>query len=81
MIIGVAAGAAQVWMLAKFTKAVTGGGLDRVAVLFGVCQFFLPLAVLLGCAFILKDSLIWPAIGMIIMLVGFSIIKFVIPNK
>ena len=81
LIIGVAAGAVQVFMLAKFTKAVTGGGLDKVAVLFGVCQFFLPLVVLLGCAFLLKGSLIWPAIGMIIILVGFSIIKFVLPSK
>ena len=81
LIIGAVSGAAQVWMLARFTKAITGGGLDKITVLYGVCQFFLPLIVLLGCAFIIIDSLIWAAIGMAVILVGFSFIKFMLPKK
>ena len=81
LIIGAASGAVQVWMLARFSKAVSGGALDKLTVLFGVCQFFLPLVVLLGCAFLLTSALLWAAVGMVAMLIGFSLIRFLTPNK
>ena len=81
LIIGVVSGVLQYWMLVRFTKAVTGDGLDKKAVLFGVCQFLLPLVVLLGCAFLLSGSLIWAAIGMVVVLVSFSMSKFVFTKK
>ena len=80
LIIGVASGVLQFWMLAKFTKAVTGGGLDKKAVLFGVFQFFLPLAVLLGCAFLLSDALVWAAVGIAGSLVLCALARY-ITNK
>ena len=76
LIIGAASGVLQFWMLAKFTKAVTGGGFDKITALLGVAQFFLPLAVLLGCAFLLNGALIWAAAAMAAVLVIASFIKF-----
>ena len=81
LIIGVVSGAAQFLMLSRFTKAVTAGRLDKIAVLFGLCQFFLPLAVLIGCAFLLNASLIWPALGMVVILVGFSLARLIAPHS
>ena len=81
LIIGVVSGVVQFWMLAKFTKAVTGGGLDKKAALFGVCQFLLPLIVLLGCAFLFYNALLWAAIGMIAVLVVCSTIRFLLNKK
>ena len=81
LIIGAGSGVLQFFMLSRFTKAVTGGGLDKKAVLFGVCQFLLPLIVLLICAFLLRDALLWAAIGMVVVLVSFSFVKFVLTKK
>ena len=81
LIIGVVSGILQFWMLVRFTKAITGDGLDKKAVLFGVCQFLLPLIVLVGCAFLLRGSLLWAAIGMVVVLVSCSTIKFVFIKK
>ena len=79
--IGAVSGVLQFWMLSRFTKAVTGGGLDKKAVLFGVCQFLLPLIVLLACAFLIRDSLLWAAIGMVVVLVLSSFVKFFLTKK
>ena len=81
LIIGVASGALQFWMLARFTKAVTGGGFGKKAVIFGICQFFLPLVVLLVCAFLLSGALLWAAVGMIAALVIPSFTRFMIKKK
>ena len=81
LIIGVASGLLQFLMLSKFTKAVTGGGLDRKALLFGVCQFLLPLAVLLGCAYLLRNALLWAAIGMVAVLVVCSMARLLLNKK
>ena len=81
LIIGVVSGVLQYWMLSKFTGAVTGGALDNKAVLFGVGQFLLPLAVLLCCAFVLNDSLLWAAIGMAASLTLCALARFVIARS
>ena len=76
LIIGAVSGAAQFVMLARFTKAITGEGLDSKAMLIGVCQFMLPLVVLLGSAFLLPDSLMWAAIGMTVTLSALAVTRF-----
>ena len=81
LIIGAASGAAQFWLLSRFTKAVTGGALDTKSVLLGVCQFFLPLIVLAGCALLFTDGLIWAAVGMAGLLIGCALVQFVLSRK
>jgi len=76
-IIGAASGAAQFMMLSKFTNAVTGGALNIKAALFGISQFFLPLVVLLCCAMLLPDGLMWSGIGMAASLIICSLVKFI----
>ena len=77
LLIGAASGILQFWMLAKFTKAVTGGALDKKSALLGAGQFLLPLAVLLGCAFLLNDSLLWAAVGMVVALIVCAVAKYI----
>ena len=81
LIIGAASGFVQFCLLAKFTKAATGGAMSKKAVLFGVCQFFLPIAVLLGCAFLLRDALLWAAVGMAAVLIIGAFVKFILTKK
>ena len=78
LVLGAASGVLQFWMLARFTKAVTDGGLDRKAVFLGVFQFFLPLAVLIVCAFLLRDSLLWAGVGMAGSLSLLALIRYVV---
>ena len=80
-IIGVVSGAIQYWMLAKFTASVTGGALDVKSVLFGVSQFFMPVAVLLCCALLFPKGLMWSGIGMAAVLVVCAFTKFTITVK
>ena len=85
LVLGIVSGAAQFVLLARFSKAVTGdgsdkestNGFDRKAALIGVGQFFLPFAVLLGCALLLPDALLWAAIGMCATLCIFAVVRFV----
>ena len=81
LIIGAVSGFLQFLMLAGFTKAITSGVIEKKAVLFGVAQFFLPLAVLLVCAFLLRDSLIWAAVGMTGVLVVFAFARFIFAKR
>ena len=81
LIIGAVSGAAQFWMLSKFTKAVTGGALNTKTVSLGLSQFFLPIIVLVGCALLFKDGLLWAAVGMICVLVGCAFVQFLRSHK
>ena len=81
LVIGAASGSLQFHMLSKFTKAITTGTLNNKTVMLGVMQFLLPLAVLLGCAFLLNDSLLWAATGMAASLVICSLAKFVLTHR
>jgi len=78
LVIGAASGAAQFWMLFKFTRYVTSGAFDIKAALLGIAQFLLPVAVLLCCAFLLPGSLLWAAIGMAGVLILCALIHFII---
>ena len=81
LIIGAVSGYLQFLMLASFTKAITSGGIGNKAVLFGVMQFFLPLAVLIVCAFLLRESLIWASVGMAGVLLAFAFARFIFARR
>ena len=81
LIIGAVCGAIQFWMLSRFTRAVTGGALSIKTVLFGVSQFFMPVAVLLCCALLFPKGLMWSGIGMAAVLVVSAFTKFTITIK
>ena len=76
-IIGVISGAIQYWMLVKFTKAVAGGTVGAKTVFFAIAQFFLPAIILSGCAFLLRESLLFAGIGMAASLAILAISLFI----
>lgn len=81
LIIGAVSGGFQFWMLSRFTNAVTRGALDIKAVLFGISQFFLPVAVLLLCALLLPNGLMWSGIGMAACLIICAFTKFILVRR
>ena len=81
LFIGAASGTVQFRMLSKFTSAVTCGALNVKAVLLGTSQFFLPLAVLLICALILPEYLMWSGIGMAAALTVCALASFITSRK
>lgn|GEM_PF-1908338 len=80
-IIGIIAGAIQYWILVKFTKAVAGGILGLKTVCFAIAQFFLPAIILSGCAFLLRESLLFAGIGMAASLTILAISLFARSTK
>ncbi|MDR0491456.1 MAG: hypothetical protein LBH28_09475 [Oscillospiraceae bacterium] len=68
-------------MLSKFTSSVTGGSFDKKAAMLGVVQFLLPLAVLFGCALLIRGGLLWAAIGMTASLTLCALVKFFLARK
>ena len=81
LIIGIASGAVQFLMLAKFTSSVTGGSFNKKTALFAVFQFALPFAVLVFCALFIQGGLLWAAIGMTASLMLSAFIRFIINTK
>ena len=86
LIIGAASGVLQFWLLSKFTAVVTdgntaGGKLNNKMVLFAVSQFLLPLLVLLGCALLLFDGLLWAGAGMAASLIICAAARFLISRR
>jgi len=79
--IGAASGVLQFLLLSKFTGAVTGGKFNNKMVLLAVSQFLLPLLVLLGCAFLLFESLLWTGIGMAGSLIICAVVRFVVSRR
>jgi len=79
--IGAASGALQFWLLTKYTKAVTGGNFGNKTVLFAIPQFLLPLLVLLGCALLMPESLLWTGAGMAGSLIIFALVRFLVSGK
>ena len=76
-VIGGVSGFMQFILLAKFTESITSGAVDKKTVLIGVSQFFLPLAVLLGCAFLFTGTVIWAAAGMVTALILCAVVRFI----
>lgn len=79
--VGIVAGAFQFWLLSKFTKAITSGSFSTKNVLFGLVQFFLPLGVLVGIAFLRRQDLLWAGIGIICSLIFGAIAKYFINTR
>ncbi|MDR2357968.1 MAG: hypothetical protein LBD92_07815 [Oscillospiraceae bacterium] len=77
-LIGVVTGGAHFWLLSRFTRAVTGGGLTGGAALLGVAQFLLPLAVLLAVAFVRREMLLTAGAGMAAALIGCALARFAV---
>ena len=80
LITGAVSGAVQSWTLAVFTKAVIRGGITVKTIFIGAGHFFLPFLVLVSCAVLCMDSLIWTVISMTVMFIGLSVIRFLTPN-
>jgi len=80
LMIGLAAGAVQFLILARFTGIVTGGGFqleDGVkGALLGLLQFFIPPAVLFAVAMLYREGLPYAGAGFAAALIGGALIKF-----
>ena len=79
--IGLAAGAVYFYVLSRFTAMVTGGTFTMRMALIGFLQFFIPLAVLVLCAFFLPNQLLWVGTGMAAALLGSAVIKFILVQR
>ena len=81
LFIGVVAGAVQFFLLFKFVRNVTGGKMGSKTLLFAVTQFFFPFTILVICAFLLPESLMWVGIAMASSLIICSVIKFILTAR
>lgn len=73
LFIGIASGAFQFWMLSRFTRSVTTGKFGVKTVPIAVAQFLFPFIVLIGCAFLLTDGLLWAGVGMAVVLIACAV--------
>ena len=79
--IGVIAGIVQFLLLMKFTGAVTKGKMTGKTVIFAVTQFLFPFAVLVLCAFIIVDSLMFVAIGIASAMICSAVVRYIITSR
>ena len=79
--IGVVTGVIQFYLLYKFVTSVTGGKSGSKTAIFAITQFLFPFAVLVICAFLLTDNLMWIGIGAAASLIISAIIKFILTPK
>ncbi len=75
-ILGAAVGALQFFLLYRFTSAVTTKGMSIASVTPGIIQFFLPLAILVPVAFLLRSQLIFVGAGLAAALICGAVIFF-----
>ena len=85
-LVGAASGILQFWLLSGFTAGVTGENaagskFSYKTVLFGVSQLLLPMLVLLGCAILLYESLLWAGAGMAASLIICAVARFLISRR
>lgn len=78
LVFGIAAGAVQFWLLSKFTRHVTGGGITPLTVLFGFLQLLLPFGVLLAVAFLRRQDLLLAGVGISGALIGGLFVRFIL---
>ena len=79
--IGLVTGVVQFFLLFKFVVTLTGRKSGSKTVLFAITQFLFPFAVLVLCAFLLTDTLMWVGIGAAASLIICAIVKFVLTSK
>jgi len=78
---GAVSGVLQFWLLAKFALSVSRNKFGKKTALFVVFQFFLPFVVLICCALLLPEHLMWTGIGMAASLVICATIRSVVLFK
>jgi len=81
VIVGIATGVVQFFLLYKFVTSVTGGKAGIKTLIFAVTQFLFPFVILLTCAFLLPGGLMWLGIGAAASLITCAVIKFVFMTK
>ena len=81
LFIGIVAGAFQFWMLTRLTRSITGGKFTVKTVPIALAQFLFPFAVLLGCAFLVTDGLIWAGAGLAVTLTVCAAVWFVYSRR
>ncbi|MCL2821126.1 MAG: hypothetical protein FWD38_09970 [Oscillospiraceae bacterium] len=81
ILIGLVTGVIQFYLLYKFVTSVTGGKSGLRTLIFAITQFLFPFAVLVLCAFLLTDNLMWVGIGAGTSLIACAVIKFVFMSK
>ena len=77
LIVGAAAGAFSFRMLLKLTGSIIRGTFNNKTALFAATQFLLPFAVLLGCALLIPESLMWVGIGIAATLIICAAVRFI----
>jgi len=77
VLIGVVTGIVQFYLLYKFVTSVTGGKAGTKTIIFAITQFLFPFAILVICAFLLPNSLMWVGIGVAASLITCAILRFV----
>jgi len=77
ILIGIITGVIQFYLLYKFVTSVTGGKSGIRTLIFAITQFLFPFAVLVICAFLLTDNLMWIGIGAAASLIICAVIRFV----
>lgn len=80
-VIGAVTGAVQYFLLSKFTGGLTRGKVTGKTILFALIQFLMPFIVLVAVAFLLRDQLVFTAIGMASALMISAIVKFIFVSK
>jgi len=81
LLIGIATGIIQFYLLQKFTGNVTMGKITNKTVIFAMTQFLFPFAVLVICAFLIGDRLMWVGIGIAAALITCAVIRFIRVSK
>jgi len=76
LVIGLAAGAVQVFLLAKFTRMVTSGNFSASGVLYGFFRFFFTPVVLVCTAIFHREGLLYAGLGAVAALLGCALIAF-----
>ena len=77
LLVGIVTGIIQFYLLQKFTGAVSMGKITNKTVIFALTQFLFPFAVLVVCAFLIGDSLMWVGIGIAAALITCAVIRFI----
>ena len=81
VLVGIATGAVQFFLLFKFVTSVTGSKAGTKTLLFAVTQFLFPFTVLVIFAFLLPNNLMWAGIGIAASLITCAIVRFVKVSK
>ena len=81
VLIGLVTGVVQFFLLYKFVTSVTGGKAGMKTLLFAMTQFLFPFAILVICAFLLPNSLMWVGIGIAASLITCAVVRFIKVSK